>query len=64
MDIGVFVTSRAPGPIYKSFCAITQQEVIVLHLIGVLSIECYNRFQICTLGKGITSKKLLPLLYD
>lgn len=58
MDLGVFVTSGVPGPIYKSFCAITQQEVIVLHLIGVLSIGYHNHFEICTLCKGITSKKL------
>jgi hypothetical protein len=63
MDIRVFVTSRTLGPIYKSFCALTQQEVIVLHLVGILSIECHNRFQICTLRKGITLKKLMPLLY-
>jgi len=58
MDIGVFVTSWVPGPMYKSFCGRTKQEVIVLHLIGVLSLEYHNRFEICTLRRGITSKKI------
>ena len=32
-------------------------------LIGILSIEYHNRFEICTLQKGITSKKDCCLCY-